>query len=99
MSRTKRLTDTERMKIVRKAAEGVSTSELAANFGGGHAAGDPVHAQERPGVAAGCCGSSYACPRNGPRVGHSHEYGACHEQGRSRPPPGSWLQRNQWRDV
>ncbi|GGE48430.1 hypothetical protein GCM10011360_39420 [Primorskyibacter flagellatus] len=33
MSRAKRLTETERMEIVREAAEGVSTSELAARFG------------------------------------------------------------------
>ncbi|MEM9043844.1 MAG: helix-turn-helix domain-containing protein [Pseudomonadota bacterium] len=33
MSRAKRLTDAERMEIVRVAAEGVSTSELAARFG------------------------------------------------------------------
>lgn len=32
MSRTKRLTDEQRMEIVREAAEGVSTSELAARF-------------------------------------------------------------------
>jgi len=33
MSRTKRLTEIEKMQIVREAAEGVSTSELAARFG------------------------------------------------------------------
>ena len=33
MSRTKRLTEAERTEIVREAAEGVSTSELAARFG------------------------------------------------------------------
>ena len=33
MSRTKRLTETERMEIVRAAGEGVSTSELAKKFG------------------------------------------------------------------
>ena len=33
MSRAKRLTEAERMEIVREAAEGVSTSELAARFG------------------------------------------------------------------
>ena len=33
MSRAKRLTDTERMQIVREAAEGVSTSDLAERFG------------------------------------------------------------------
>ena len=33
MSRTKRLTETEKMQIVREAAEGVSTSELAERFG------------------------------------------------------------------
>ncbi|WP_108887247.1 transposase [Pseudoprimorskyibacter insulae] len=32
MSRTKRLTETEKMQIVREAAEGVSTSELAERF-------------------------------------------------------------------
>ena len=32
MSRTKRLTEMEKMQIVREAAEGVSTSELAARF-------------------------------------------------------------------
>ena len=32
MSRSKRLTDAERMEIVREAAEGVSSSELAARF-------------------------------------------------------------------
>ena len=33
MSRTKRLTEIEKMQIVREAAEGVSTSELAERFG------------------------------------------------------------------
>ena len=33
MSRSKRLTDLEKMEIVREAAEGVSTSELGARFG------------------------------------------------------------------
>ncbi|EAQ02673.1 hypothetical protein OB2597_18192 [Pseudooceanicola batsensis HTCC2597] len=33
MTRTKRLTETERMEIVREAAEGMSTSELATRFG------------------------------------------------------------------
>lgn len=33
MSRSKRLTDHEKMEIVREAAEGVSTSELGARFG------------------------------------------------------------------
>ncbi|MBD3624719.1 MAG: transposase [Rhodobacteraceae bacterium] len=33
MTRTKRLTEAEKMEIVREAAEGVSTSELAARFG------------------------------------------------------------------
>jgi len=33
MTRTKRLTDAERMEIVREAGEGVSTSELAERFG------------------------------------------------------------------
>ena len=33
MSRSKRLTDADRMEILREAAEGVSTSELAARFG------------------------------------------------------------------
>ena len=33
MSRSKRLTDAERMEIVREAAEGVSSSELATRFG------------------------------------------------------------------
>ena len=33
MSRAKRLTETEKMEIVREAAEGVSTSDLAARFG------------------------------------------------------------------
>jgi len=33
MSRTKRLTETQKMQIVREAAEGVPTSELAARFG------------------------------------------------------------------
>ncbi|NNL48989.1 MAG: helix-turn-helix domain-containing protein [Acidimicrobiia bacterium] len=33
MSRAKRLTETEKMQIVRQAAEGVSTSELAERFG------------------------------------------------------------------
>jgi len=33
MSRTKRLTETEKMQIVREAAEGVSTSELAGPIG------------------------------------------------------------------
>ena len=33
MSRTKRLTEMEKMQIVREAAEGVSTSELATQFG------------------------------------------------------------------
>ena len=33
MSRAKRLTEAERMEIVREASEGVSTSELAARFG------------------------------------------------------------------
>ncbi len=33
MSRTKRLIEAERMEIVREAAQGVSTSELAARFG------------------------------------------------------------------
>lgn len=33
MSRTKRLTEIEKMQIVRESAEGVSTSELAARFG------------------------------------------------------------------
>ena len=33
MSRAKRLTEHEKMEIVRAAAEGVSTSELAACFG------------------------------------------------------------------
>lgn len=33
MSRTKRLTETERMEIVRAAGEGISTSELAEKFG------------------------------------------------------------------
>jgi transposase-like protein len=33
MSRAKRLTETEKMEIVREAAEGVSTSELAERFG------------------------------------------------------------------
>lgn len=33
MSRSKRLTDTDRMEIVRKAAKGVPTAELAARFG------------------------------------------------------------------
>ncbi|UWR47099.1 helix-turn-helix domain-containing protein (plasmid) [Phaeobacter inhibens] len=33
MSRSKRLTDADRMEIVREAAEGVSTSELAERFG------------------------------------------------------------------
>ncbi|MEO1603671.1 MAG: helix-turn-helix domain-containing protein, partial [Pseudomonadota bacterium] len=32
MSRTKRLKETEKMQIVREAAEGVSTSELAERF-------------------------------------------------------------------
>ena len=32
MSRTKRLTEMEKMQIVREAAEGVSTSELAERF-------------------------------------------------------------------
>ncbi|MEO0524797.1 MAG: helix-turn-helix domain-containing protein [Pseudomonadota bacterium] len=33
MSRAKRLTETEKMEIVREAADGVSTSELSARFG------------------------------------------------------------------
>jgi transposase-like protein len=33
MSRTKRLTETEKMQIVREAAEGVSMTELATQFG------------------------------------------------------------------
>ncbi|MEM6275925.1 MAG: helix-turn-helix domain-containing protein [Pseudomonadota bacterium] len=33
MSRAKRLSETEKMEIVRKAAEGMSTSDLAARFG------------------------------------------------------------------
>ena len=33
MSRVKRLTETEKMEIVREAAEGVSTSDLARRFG------------------------------------------------------------------
>jgi hypothetical protein len=33
MSRTRRLTETDRMEIVRKADEGVSTADLAARFG------------------------------------------------------------------
>lgn len=33
MSRTKRLTEAERMEITREAAEGLSTFELAARFG------------------------------------------------------------------
>ncbi|MEY1557870.1 helix-turn-helix domain-containing protein [Yoonia sp. R2331] len=33
MSRTKRLTETEKMQIVREAAQGVSTSDLAERFG------------------------------------------------------------------
>ncbi len=33
MSRTKRLTETEKMQIVREAAEGVSTTDLAERFG------------------------------------------------------------------
>jgi transposase-like protein len=33
MSRAKRLTETEKMQIVREAAEGVSTTDLATQFG------------------------------------------------------------------
>ncbi len=33
MSRTKRLTEMEKMQIVREAAEGVSTTDLATQFG------------------------------------------------------------------